>query len=72
MVMVSRLDPLYVALAYFRNHEFEACVDVCSAMLEENPYDEAVWSLKTRALTQQVNWLMLRHTLRTVTKLNSK
>ena len=27
---------------------------MCTDMLEKNPYDEAVWSLKTRALTAQV------------------
>ena len=50
----SRLDPLYVALLLFRQHRFEAAAAACTKMLEKNPYDEAAWSLKTRALTAQV------------------
>ena len=38
-----------------RQQEYEKSVDVCTDMLEKNPYDEAVWSLKTRALTAQVS-----------------
>ncbi len=52
--MASKVDPLYMSLLYFRHHDFEKSADVCTAMLEKNPYDEAVWSLKTRALTAQV------------------
>jgi tetratricopeptide repeat protein 8 len=38
----------------FRRREFDTCVDLCTGILDRNPYDEAVWSLKTRALTAQV------------------
>ena len=31
------------------------CVESCSKILEQNPYDEQIWSLKTRALTEQVH-----------------
>jgi tetratricopeptide repeat protein 8 len=48
------MDPIYLALVCFQRREFEDCADKCSAILEKNPYDEAIWSLKTRALTAQV------------------
>lgn len=57
----AKLDPLYVALLHFRQHRYEASAAACTAMLEKNPYDEAVWSLKTRALTAQVRELRLVH-----------
>ena len=51
---MDQLDPVYVALVMFRRREFDSCIDVCTAILDRNPYDEAVWSLKTRSLTAQV------------------
>ena len=48
------LDPVYIALVTFRRREYDTCIDVCTGILDRNPYDEAVWSLKTRALTAQV------------------
>jgi tetratricopeptide repeat protein 8 len=36
--------------------EYDACADLCSALLVENPHDKAVWLLKTRALTAKM-WL---------------
>jgi tetratricopeptide repeat protein 8 len=52
--MASKIDPLYLALLHQRNNDYEKCVDICTEMLEKNPVDEAVWSLKTRAMTAQV------------------
>ena len=40
----------------FRQHDYEKCVDLCTDLLEKNPLDEAIWSLKTRALTAQVKF----------------
>ena len=34
---------------------YEECVESCTKLLEQNPYDEQIWSLKTRALTEQVH-----------------
>ena len=53
---MDQLDPVYVALVMFRRREFDSCIDICTAILDRNPYDEAVWSLKTRSLTAQVNF----------------
>jgi hypothetical protein len=51
---MDQLDPVYIALVMFRRREYDTCVDICTGILDRNPYDEAVWSLKTRALTAQV------------------
>lgn len=48
------MEPVYKALFHFERREFDSCSDVCSEILDKNPYDEAIWSLKTRALTAQV------------------
>ena len=48
------MDPVYKALIYFERREFDECIETCSGILAKNPYDEAIWSLKTRALTSKV------------------
>ena len=48
------MDPVYWALIYFERREFEQCIEKCTEILEKTPYDEAIWSLKTRALTANV------------------
>ena len=48
------MDPVYWALIHFERREFDDCVEKCSEILEKAPYDEAIWSLKTRALTAKV------------------
>ena len=34
---------------------YDECVECCTKILDKNPYDEQIWSLKTRALTEQVH-----------------
>ena len=46
------MDPVYKALICFERREFEECIATCSQILTKNPYDEAIWSLKTRALSE--------------------
>ncbi|XP_033630596.1 tetratricopeptide repeat protein 8-like [Asterias rubens] len=48
------MDPMYMACSLFRRRKFDDCVNICTQLLEKNPYDQAAWSLKTRALTEQV------------------
>ncbi|XP_071963658.1 tetratricopeptide repeat protein 8-like [Antedon mediterranea] len=48
------MDPLYLAMSLYRRRKYDDCVKICSQLLEKNPYDQASWSLKTRALTAQV------------------
>ena len=51
---MEKLDKAYLAIVRYQRREFEECIEVCTKILEQNPYDEAIWSLKTRALTAQV------------------
>ncbi|KAF2357594.1 Tetratricopeptide-like helical domain [Trinorchestia longiramus] len=48
------MDPLYLALTCFRKRKFDRCIEICTNLLQRNPYDQAPWSLKMRALTEQV------------------
>ncbi|CAG5134856.1 unnamed protein product [Candidula unifasciata] len=48
------MDPLFLAYSYFRRRKFKESVDICTKILAKNPYDQAAWLLKTRALTSQV------------------
>eukprot|EP00040_Diaphanoeca_grandis_P027781 m.158963 g.158963 ORF g.158963 m.158963 type:complete len:509 (-) comp31114_c0_seq2:72-1598(-) len=48
------LDPLFIAMSLLRRRKFEGCIDVCTKLLTKNPLDRAAWSLKARALTEQV------------------
>lgn len=43
-----------MALSYFRRRKHDDCIELCTKLLDKNPYDQAAWSLKTRALTEQV------------------
>ncbi|XP_014677351.1 PREDICTED: tetratricopeptide repeat protein 8-like [Priapulus caudatus] len=48
------MDPMFLAYSYFRRRRFEDCATACGKLLEKNPYDQAAWALKMRALTEQV------------------
>uniref|UniRef100_A0A4W6EXR7 Tetratricopeptide repeat domain 8 n=1 Tax=Lates calcarifer TaxID=8187 RepID=A0A4W6EXR7_LATCA len=52
--MEVTMDPLFLAWSYFRRRKLQQCSDICTKILQENPYDQAAWSLKTRALTEMV------------------
>ena len=52
----SGVDPLWLAQSRFRRRRFEDCVALCTEALQRNPYDEAFWYLKCRALTE-IDWL---------------
>ena len=54
MGAIAELSPVYLAVVHYQRKEYDECIEICSKVLEKNPYDEAVWSLKTRALTAQV------------------
>ena len=51
---IGELSPIYLAVVHYQRKEFDECIEICSKVLDTNPYDEAIWSLKTRALTAQV------------------
>eukprot|EP00744_Colponema_vietnamica_P015647 GILI01021941.1.p1 GENE.GILI01021941.1~~GILI01021941.1.p1 ORF type:complete len:520 (-),score=157.53 GILI01021941.1:66-1583(-) len=47
------MDPFLLALSRFRRRKFDDTVDICTHILDQNPYDQAVWFLKCRALTEK-------------------
>uniref|UniRef100_A0A7S3G6M4 Tetratricopeptide repeat protein 8 n=1 Tax=Palpitomonas bilix TaxID=652834 RepID=A0A7S3G6M4_9EUKA len=47
------MDPVYYAQYLLKRKRFDGCIAICTEMLSRNPYDQAVWYLKTRALTQK-------------------
>eukprot|EP01062_Namystynia_karyoxenos_P073916 TRINITY_DN7072_c0_g1_i1.p1 TRINITY_DN7072_c0_g1~~TRINITY_DN7072_c0_g1_i1.p1 ORF type:complete len:543 (+),score=208.66 TRINITY_DN7072_c0_g1_i1:87-1631(+) len=51
-----QLDPAFYALSLLRRRRFDHSCEVCSELLEKNPYDKQVWYVKARALTQK-NWI---------------
>ena len=54
MGSIGELSPVYLAVVHYQRKEYDECIEICSKVLDKNPYDEAIWSLKTRALTAQV------------------
>eukprot|EP00741_Cyanophora_paradoxa_P011225 tig00020554_g10845.t1 len=50
------MDPSFYALSKFRRRKFDACVDICTELLNRNPYDQAIWYVKARALTAKA-WI---------------
>ena len=52
----NSLDRAVYALSLLRRRKFDAAIDICTEILEHNPYDKQVWYIKARALTQK-NWI---------------
>ena len=50
------MDPVYRAQVHFNRQQYTECVSVCSELLASNPYDQAVWYLKCRAMTM-LSWV---------------
>ncbi|CAE1320057.1 TTC8 [Acanthosepion pharaonis] len=50
----ERMDPMFYAISNFRRRKFKECAELCTSILEKSPYDQCAWTLKTRALTEQV------------------
>uniref|UniRef100_F6Y677 Tetratricopeptide repeat protein 8 n=2 Tax=Ciona intestinalis TaxID=7719 RepID=F6Y677_CIOIN len=48
------MDLMFMALSYFKRRKFEESAELCTKILEKNPYDQAAWALKARSLTEQV------------------
>ena len=47
----SSLDPVFNAMHKLKQHKYDDCIALCTELLAANPYDQAVWYLKCRALT---------------------
>ena len=54
MVLVpDGLDKVWRAQRLLLRQRYDECIEICSALLDKNPYDQAVWYLKCRALTMK-------------------
>ena len=47
------MDPLFYALNTYKKKKYEKTVELCTNLLDKNPYDRAAWVLKLKALTEQ-------------------
>eukprot|EP00052_Salpingoeca_macrocollata_P015276 m.121642 g.121642 ORF g.121642 m.121642 type:complete len:499 (+) comp19633_c1_seq2:60-1556(+) len=45
-----QVDPLFMAQSMLRRRKFEEAQEICTQILEEDPYDKAAWFLKIRAM----------------------
>lgn len=54
IIAQKKMDLLYQALSQYRRRQYDKCVDICTAILDKQPLDQAAWCLKIKALTQRV------------------
>lgn len=47
------MDSLWLAQSKLRRRRFDECIDICTEILNKNPYDKAAWFIKTRAITEK-------------------
>lgn len=47
---------VWLAQSKLKRRQFDACIELCTTLLERNAFDQAVWYLKCRALTLK-NWI---------------
>lgn len=47
------MDPVFLAQSRLRRRKYDECIAMCTDILNENPYDQAVWYLKAQALTEK-------------------
>lgn len=62
------MDPFFLAVSRFNRQRYDECIEICTQMLDKNPYDQvglilvftrglqAAWLLKCRALTKK-SWI---------------
>jgi tetratricopeptide repeat protein 8 len=50
------MDPAFYALSLLRRRKFDKAIETSTTLLDRNPYDQQVWWIKARALTNK-NWI---------------
>lgn len=50
------MNAVFLALSLMKRRRFDQAIQLCDDQLALNPYDEAVWFVKARAITEK-NWL---------------
>ena len=43
-----QMDRLFLAMSFFRRRKFEECAEVCTQLLQKNPYDQVVHFLRNQ------------------------
>lgn len=38
-----QMDPLFLAMSFYRRRKFEECAEVCTQLLKKNPYDQVLY-----------------------------
>lgn len=38
-----QMDPLFLAMSFYRRRKFEECSEVCTQLLKKNPYDQVFY-----------------------------
>ena len=46
----SEPDPVYLALSRYKRRKYDSTIDICTNILKNNPYDQAIWYLKCKSL----------------------
>ena len=47
------LDPSWLALSRLRRRRFSECIQGCTSILLDSPYDQLAWAMKTRAMATE-------------------
>jgi len=55
-LVAEGMDPVWLASSKLKRRKYDDCIEICTELLEKNPYDQAVWYIKCRALTMK-NWI---------------
>lgn len=45
------MNPVFLAMSRLKRRKFDDCIELCTKYLESQPFDQAVWFIKCRALT---------------------
>nr|XP_032819549.1 tetratricopeptide repeat protein 8 [Petromyzon marinus] len=48
------MDPAFLAWSRLRRRRHRDCAEICGQLLRKNPLDQVAWTLKMRALTEQL------------------
>jgi len=41
-----QMDRLFLAMSFYRRRKFEECAEVCTQLLQKNPYDQVLHFLR--------------------------
>ena len=53
--IATQMDPFYVALSRLRQKRYDECIELCTDILQENPYDQVRISYSLTILKYNLN-----------------